>query len=209
MCHDAEGDEKYAVCNAVDADPRSKTARLLLAGDPYSVLEGLLIGAYVVGARRAFVGINADYDEEIALMRQAIEQMRVRGLLGEDVLGSGFSLDVTVMEVTGSLVAGEDTALLQALEERQMVPYLPLESLAVKGLRGKPTLIESAETFAKVASAMRLSSAQPSSGVLGAARRRWDQSGDCSRVESRDHLGGAARHDGGRGHRGGGRRALE
>ncbi len=95
-CRDADGDEKYAVCNALDSDPRARTARLLLGSDPHSVLEGLLIGAYAVGATRCFVCVNSEYEEEIAVVRHALEQMRGRGLLGKDILGAGVSCDIEV-----------------------------------------------------------------------------------------------------------------
>ena len=149
------GDEKYAVCNAVDSDPRARTARLLLGSDPHSVLEGLLIGAYTVGATRCFVCVNAEYEEEIAAVRHALDQMRRRGLLGEDILGAGISCDIEVRAVAASLVAGEETALLQVLEDRQALPYLRPPYPAVKGLHGRPTLIDSAETLANVSAILQ------------------------------------------------------
>ena len=149
-CHDAEGEAKYAVCNAVDADPRARTARVLLGSDPHSVLEGLVIGAYAVGAAHCFVGVNADHGAEIGLVQEALGQMRRYGLLGGDILQSGFSCEIEIREIPGSLVAGEETALLRALEGRQPLPYLRFEYPSVKGLHGLPTLIHSAETLANV-----------------------------------------------------------
>lgn len=149
-CREAEGGEKYAVCNALDADPRARTARLLLGSDPHSALEGLLIGAYTVGASRGFVCVNAEYTEEIAAVEQALEQMRARGLLGDDILGSGFACDLEVRAIPGSLVAGEETALIRVLEERQSLPYLRFDYPAVKGLHSKPTLVNNVETLANV-----------------------------------------------------------
>ena len=149
-CREAEGGEKCAVCNALDADPRARTARLLLGSDPHSALEGLLIGAYTVGASRGFVCVNAEYTEEIAAVEQALEQMRARGLLGDDILGSGFACDLEVRAIPGSLVAGEETALIRVLEERQSLPYLRFDYPAVKGLHSKPTLVNNVETLANV-----------------------------------------------------------
>ncbi|OFW58686.1 MAG: hypothetical protein A2133_08200 [Actinobacteria bacterium RBG_16_64_13] len=150
ICHDAEGEEKYAVCNAVDADPRARTARLLLGGDPYSVLEGLLIGAYAVGAAHCFVCINTEYTGELTVLQEALEALRERGLLGSGILESEFSCDIAIKEIAGSLVAGEETALLQALEGKQLLPYRRSVYPAVRGLYGKPTLVNSAETLANV-----------------------------------------------------------
>ncbi len=149
-CHESEAGERYAVCNAVDADPCAKTARLLLGSDPHSVLEGLLIGAYAVGAERCFVCMNAGYRDEVMLVREVVEQMRQFGLVGEDILESGFSCDIVVEEVAGSLVAGEETALICVLEGKQPLPYLRLSYPAAKGLHGRPTLVNSAETLANV-----------------------------------------------------------
>jgi len=150
VCHDAEGEEKYAMCNAVDADPQAQTARILLGSYPHAVLEGLLIAAYAVGAAHCYVCINAEYGDESAVLRDALEQMRGRGLLGGDIMGAGFSCDITVKEVPSGLVMGEETALIRALEDKQPLPYLRLEYPAVKGLLGKPTLVNSAETLANV-----------------------------------------------------------
>ena len=90
VCHDAEGNEKYVICNAVDADPRARTARLLLESDPHSVLEGILIGAYAVGASHCIVYVNAEYGPAIERLRKALDQMREYGLLGNNILDSTF-----------------------------------------------------------------------------------------------------------------------
>jgi NADH-quinone oxidoreductase subunit F len=165
-CREAEGGEKFAVCNALDADPHARTARLLLGGDPHSVLEGLLIGAYTVGAARGFVCVNAEYTEEIAAVEQALEQMRARGLLGDDIRGSGFACDFEVRALAGSLVAGEETALIRALEGRQPLPYLRFDYPAVNGLHNKPTLVNSAETLANVSAILQEETSVARAGVL-------------------------------------------
>ncbi len=165
-CHDAEAEEKYAVCNAVDSDPRARTARLLMGGDPHSVLEGLLIGAYAVGAEHCFVCVNGDYGAEIEVLREALLQMRRYGLLGENILESGFSCEIAVKEIAGSLVSGEETALLRALEGRQPLPYLRPPYPATTGLHDMPTLVNSAETLANVSA---LFQGQPAIDCEGAA----------------------------------------
>lgn len=149
-CHDAASDEKYFICNGVDADPQARTGKTLFGCDPHAVLEGLLIGAYAVGAVRCFVCVGSDCAEEATLLGEALAQMQHHGLLGEDILGSGFSCDIHVREIAPSLVIGEETALIRALEGRQPLPYLRFDHPAVKGLNDKPTLVNSAETLANV-----------------------------------------------------------
>ena len=143
--------EKIVVCNAIDADPQARTARLLLESDPHRVLEGLLIAAYAVGASRCIVCV--DQAQTIALRRleRAVSQMRDFGLIGENVPDSGFITDIQVRSVQGCLVAGEETALLRALEGRQAMPYPRGPYPAEQGLTGNPTLIQNIETLANVA----------------------------------------------------------
>ncbi len=149
-CLDAEGSEKYVICNAVDADPKARNARLLMEGDPYAVLEGLLIGAYAVGAKQGYVCINTEYKTAINRINKALKQMRDYGLLGNNILDSEFGCDIGVKEVASSLVSGEETALIRALEGKQMIPYLRTVYPAEKGLNDKPTLINNAETMSNV-----------------------------------------------------------
>ena len=155
ICHDTEGDDKYAVCNAIDADPKARTVRLLLESDPHSVLEGLLIGAYAAGAANCFICVNSEYRNGIEILRQAIEQMKKYSLLGEKVLDSDFKCDIEIKEIASSLVSGEETAIIRSLENKQAMPYLRTVYPAVKGLNDKPTLINSAETLANVSAVFR------------------------------------------------------
>ncbi len=150
VCHDTGSNEKYAVCNAVDADPRALTSRLLLESDPFSVLEGLLIGAYAVGASRCFICINKEYIHGKQCLDKALEQMRQYNLLGENILDSGFSCDIEIKEIPASLVSGEETALLCVLEEKQAMPYIRTDYPAVSGFHKMPTLINNIETLACV-----------------------------------------------------------
>jgi len=150
ICHDAEGDEKYAVCNAIDAAPRAHTARLLIESDPHSVLEGFLIGAYAVGASHCFIGVNGEHAHAAETLRKAIEQMRQYNLLGRNILGSNFSAEMEVKELSACLVAGEETALLCALEERQAIPYLRTTYPATGGYKNRPALVNNIETLSGV-----------------------------------------------------------
>jgi NADH-quinone oxidoreductase subunit F len=150
VCLDAKGSEKYVICNAVDADPEARTARLLLENDPFAVLEGVLIGAYAVGAKKGYICINKEYTTATNRINRALEQMRDYGLLGENILDSEFGCDIEVEEVASSLVAGEETALIRALEGKQMMPYLRTVYPAEKGFNDKPTLVNNAETLSNV-----------------------------------------------------------
>jgi NADH-quinone oxidoreductase subunit F len=150
ICHEAEGSEKYLICNAIDADPKAHTAQLLLEGDPHSVLEGMLISAYAVGASRCIVCVNAEYSLATKRLRKALEQMKGYGLLGQPILGSIFSSEIDIKEVPSSFVSGEETALLRCLEEKQVMPYLRPPYPAIQGLTGKPTLINHLETMSSI-----------------------------------------------------------
>jgi NADH-quinone oxidoreductase subunit F len=150
ICRETGEDEKYIICNAIDADPKSRIARMLLEGDPHAILEGMAIGAYVTGARKGFICINAGYDTAVNRLGKALEQMRGNSLLGENILDSGFEFDIEIKEVTTSLVAGEETALIRFLENKQAMPYLRNVYPAVSGLNNKPTLVNNAETLAHV-----------------------------------------------------------
>ncbi len=165
-CADVQTDEKYAVCNAIDSDPWSRAARLQLGGDPGSVLAGLLIGAFAIGATRAFVCVNSQYEDEIAQVQRVLQQMRDARLLGDRILGSGFSCEIELKSLPSSLVAGQEGALLAALEGRQALPDLRFAHPAERGLDGRPTLIDAAETLAVVSA---LFQRQPSPGVPGSA----------------------------------------
>ncbi|HEY78205.1 MAG TPA: NADH-quinone oxidoreductase subunit F [Dehalococcoidia bacterium] len=150
LCRDAEGSPKWVICNAVDTDPQALTARLILEGDPHSVLEGMLIGAYAVGASRCVICVNADYIAAIKRLDKALEQMREYSLLGDNILGSNFSCEIEIKEVPSSLVAGEETALIRCLEGKQAMPYVRPPYPAVSGLYEEPTLINNLETMANV-----------------------------------------------------------
>lgn len=150
--HGADGAEeadKLVVCNAVDGDPLAPVARFVLAAKTGAVLDGLLIAASAVGATSAVICVSADYAEEIAALGDAVERLRQDGRPEQGTGGPSPCCDVRIVEIPAGLVAGEETALIRALEGRQPVPYLRTPG-DVGGVHGAPTLIESAETLAAV-----------------------------------------------------------
>ncbi len=150
FCRAAEGDVKYVICNADEGDPGAFMDRSLLEGNPHSVLEGMAIGARAIGAEYGYIYIRAEYPLAIERLRIAIDQMRERGLLGEDILGSDFSFDVVIKEGAGAFVCGEETALIASIEGRRGMPTARPPFPAVKGLFGKPTNINNVETWGNV-----------------------------------------------------------
>lgn len=147
---EASGLQKYVVCNADEGDSGTFADRMLLEGDPYLLLEGMLIAALAVGATRGFVYVRSEYPDAVSTLKAAIERARGAGWLGADVLGSGKAFDLEVRVGAGSYVCGEETAMLESLEGRRGIvrakPPLP----AIAGLFGKPTLIQNVLTFAAV-----------------------------------------------------------
>lgn len=150
VCSTAEENEKYFICNALDSDPLSGIARLILEGTPHSVLEGLLIGAYAVGASRCYICVGAENTTAIRRLRIALEQMQELNLLGSRILDSGFSADILIKEVPSCLVAGEETALIRALDNKQAKPFIRPPYPAAAGLKNKPTVVNHLETLANV-----------------------------------------------------------
>ncbi len=151
ICRAAEGEPKYIVCNADEGDPGAFQDRSLLEGNPHSVLEGLLIGGYAIGATEGNVYVRTEYPLALKHIEMALESAREHGLLGDNILGTGFPFDVKVTRGAGAFVCGEESALLASIEgtvgePRQRPPY-PAES----GLWGQPTVINNVKTWASVA----------------------------------------------------------
>jgi len=146
----APGDVKYVVCNADEGDPGAFMDRSVLEGDPHSVLEGMIICAWAVGACEGTIYCRAEYPLAVRRLGVAIEQARAAGYLGKDILGTGFSFDIRVKEGAGAFVCGEETALLASIEGRRGMPRPRPPFPAQKGLWGKPTVINNVETFANV-----------------------------------------------------------
>jgi NADH-quinone oxidoreductase subunit F len=146
----APGDVKYVVCNADEGDPGAFMDRSILEGNPHCVLEGMAVGARAIGATRGYIYIRAEYPLAIERLRIAIGQMRDWGLLGEDVLGSGFSFEIAIKEGAGAFVCGEETALIASIEGRRGMPAARPPYPAIRGLAGQPTVINNVETWANV-----------------------------------------------------------
>ena len=146
----AKGNEKYLVCNFDEGDPGAFMNRSEVEGDPHRLLEGMAIAAYAVGAHQGFVYGRAEYPLAIRRLQTAIGQAEDHGLLGEDILGSGFSFRITIKEGAGAFVCGEETALLASLEGRRGMPRPRPPFPAQSGLWGKPTLINNVGTLVNV-----------------------------------------------------------
>jgi len=144
------GSPKYVICNGDEGDPGAFMDRLVLEADPHRVLEGLAIAAYAIGASEGYLYIRAEYPLAVRSVRTAIQNAEEKGFLGENILGSGFSLRLQVREGAGAFVCGEETALIQSLEGKRGMPKLRPPYPAEKGLRGQPTLINNVETLACV-----------------------------------------------------------
>ena len=143
-------DQKYMVCNADEGDPGAFMDRAVIEGDPYRLLEGLALSAYAIGASKAYIYIRAEYPLAIVRLQQAIAQARAFGLLGQNILDSGFSLEIALKQGAGAFVCGEETALLHSIEGRRGMPRPRPPYPAARGLFGKPTVINNVETLANI-----------------------------------------------------------
>ena len=142
--------QKYMVCNADEGDPGAYMGRGTLEGDTHSVLEAMVIAGYAIGASKGFIYIRAEYPLAIHRLQVAIKQAKELGLLGDDILGSGFSFDIELRFGAGAFVCGEETALLQSIEGLRGMPRPRPPFPAVKGLWGRPTVINNVETLANI-----------------------------------------------------------
>jgi len=150
----AKGSPKYVICNADEGDPGAFMDRSVLEGDPHSVLEGLLIAAYAIGASEGYVYCRSEYPLAIKRLAVALKQMRDCGLLGPNILGSGFRFDIQIKEGAGAFVCGEETALIASIEGQRGMPNPRPPFPATAGLWGKPTNINNVETLANVPAIM-------------------------------------------------------
>ena len=142
--------QKYMVCNADEGDPGAYMDRSTLEGDPHSILEAMIIAGYAIGATKGFIYIRAEYPLAIHRLQVAIKQASELGLLGKDILGSGFDFDIELRFGAGAFVCGEETALLQSIEGNRGMPRPRPPFPAVKGLWGRPTVINNVETLANI-----------------------------------------------------------
>jgi len=149
-CRDTEGSPKYIVCNADEGDPGAFMDRSVCEGDPHAVLEGMLIGAYAIGAAEGYIYVRAEYPLAVRHLARAIEQAEAYGLLGENILGTDFSFHVKISQGGGAFVCGEETALIASIEGYRGMPRPRPPFPAQSGLFGRPTNINNVETWANV-----------------------------------------------------------
>lgn len=152
FCRDAQDEPKYVICNGDEGDPGAFMDRSVMEGDPHRVLEGMMIAAYAIGAREGYVYVRAEYPLAVQRLKKAVAEAREYGLLGKNILGTGFDFDVYIREGAGAFVCGEETALLASVEGRRGMPRPRPPFPAQQGLWGKPTLINNVETLANVPS---------------------------------------------------------
>jgi NADH-quinone oxidoreductase subunit F len=148
ICAQAKGEPKYLVCNGDEGDPGAFMDRAILESDPHSVIEGMLIAGYAIGASYGYIYVRAEYPLAVKRAQLALSQARKLNLLGRNILGSGFSFDIKLFEGSGAFVCGEETALIASLEGKAGTPHPRPPYPAVSGLDGKPTLVNNVKTLA-------------------------------------------------------------
>ncbi len=146
----AQGDQKYVICNADEGDPGAFMDRSVLEGDPHSVIEAMAIAGYAIGATQGYVYVRAEYPIAVERLQIAIDQAKEYGLLGTDLFGTGFDFDMEIRLGAGAFVCGEETALMESIEGRRGEPRPKPPFPANKGLFGKPTIINNVETLANI-----------------------------------------------------------
>ena len=150
FCRNAKGDQKYMICNADEGDPGAFMDRSTMEGDPHTVIEGMIIAAYAIGASEGYIYIRAEYPLAVKRVRLAIKQAEQEGYLGNNILGSNFSLNMHVKEGAGAFVCGEETALMASIEGKRGMPRSRPPFPATSGLWGKPTTINNVKSLATV-----------------------------------------------------------
>jgi [NiFe] hydrogenase diaphorase moiety large subunit len=180
----ADGSPKYVICNADEGEPGTFKDRVLLSKMPGLVIEGMIIGAYVIGARKGYIYLRAEYTYLVELLENTLEEFRAANLLGKDILGmAGFDFDIELKMGAGAYVCGEETALIESMEGKRGIPrtkvYFPVE----KGYKNKPTIVNNVETFCAVSRILELGSDFYRN--LGTERSRGTKlisvSGDCKK----------------------------
>lgn len=146
----SQGEEKYLICNADEGDPGAFMDRAVIESNPHNLIEGMLIGAYAIGAKEAIVYVRAEYPLAIIRLERAIEQAKSKGIIGDDIFGSGFSCSFRIKAGAGAFVCGEETALIESLEGSRGMPRLKPPFPAQSGYWKKPSNINNVETFANV-----------------------------------------------------------
>ncbi|MGQ9615697.1 MAG: NADH-quinone oxidoreductase subunit NuoF [Spirochaetota bacterium] len=150
LCRNAPGNTKYVICNGDEGDPGAFMDRSIMEGNPHSVLEGMIIGAYAIGASHGYIYVRNEYPLAVAHLRNAISQAKELGLLGKNILGTGFDFDIKINRGAGAFVCGEETSLIKSIEGKLPLPRVrppfPVES----GFLGNPTNINNVETWANI-----------------------------------------------------------
>ena len=149
-CRNAAGEPKYVICNGDEGDPGAFMDRVVMEGDPHAVLEGMVVGAYAIGSSQGYIYVRNEYPLSVERLKEAIGQARELGLLGEDILGTGFSYDIRINRGGGAFVCGESTALMASLEGRPGEPRAKYVHTVEHGLHDKPTNLNNVETWANV-----------------------------------------------------------
>ncbi|MFH1654009.1 MAG: NADH-quinone oxidoreductase subunit NuoF [Pseudomonadota bacterium] len=149
-CRKALAEPKYIICNADEGDPGAYMDRSLLEGNPHSVIEGMIVGAYAIGSNKGYVYVRNEYPLAVKNLRIALKQARERGLLGPNILGTGFDFDIIVSRGGGAFVCGESTALMASLEGKVGEPRAKYVHTVDSGLYGKPSCLNNVETWANV-----------------------------------------------------------
>ncbi len=149
-CRAAEGDVKYVICNADEGDPGAYPDRSIVEGNPHSIIEGMIIGAYAIGAHQGFIYVRNEYPLAVEHARIAIDQATDYGLLGDNILGSGFDFRITINKGGGAFVCGESSALIASLEGKVGEPKSKYVHMSEKGLWDKPSLLNNVKTWANV-----------------------------------------------------------
>ena len=150
ICRQSPGTKKYVICNADEGDPGAFMDRSIMEADPHTVIEGMAIAAYAIGATEGYIYIRAEYPLAVKRLRIALKQAEEKGFLGESIIGSGFSFNVHVKEGAGAFVCGEETALMASIEGKRGMPRPRPPFPAQSGLWGKPTNINNVKTLASI-----------------------------------------------------------
>jgi len=160
FAYNSVSDQKYVVCNGDEGDPGAFMDRSILEGNPYAVIEGMMIAGYAIGASEGYFYVRAEYPTAVSRLRNAIKQMNEIGILGENILGTGFNFQAHIRLGAGAFVCGEETALLNSIEGKRGMPRPRPPFPAVKGLWGEPTIVNNVETLACVPYILREGAAE-------------------------------------------------
>ncbi len=155
ICRKVESDQKYLICNADEGDPGAFMDRSVIEGNPHSVIEGMIIGAYAIGATKGYVYIRAEYPLAVERLRKALTRAREKNFLGENILKTNLNFDIKIKLGAGAFVCGEETALIASIEGQRGMPRAKPPFPVYSGLWGKPTVINNVETLANVPSIIR------------------------------------------------------